>query len=425
MATNIFIPKLGMTMEKATIAEWCVSDGDQVEAGDVVLVIDTEKAANDIEAPAAGKIAIFGEVGAEYLCGEVIAVVAGSDEEYQAAKQGAPAPEAVGFEAVDVQPAEETVAVVEPQQEPSQGQRKFISPVAKKLALQNSIEYMQLSGSGPNGRIVKKDILAVIEKRKTGAATSVPTVVPTQVQSAIFGERRVKEVIPLKGMRKMISEHMLKSNNEAARVSFMTEIDMTEMRRIRNCCAEAAQSIGVKVTYTDFFIMAIAKALQAAPIMNSSLVGDEIRVWEDINVGFAVAMTLDDGQAGLVVPVIRNVEKMSLSDISKARTELTEKSRDGQLSLDEMSGGTITLTNTGALLPTWHVQTPVINLPESAIIGTSSIVDKAVVVDGEIVIRPIMPISLSFDHRVMNGAQPAQFVNRFNDLLTNPELIII
>jgi pyruvate dehydrogenase E2 component (dihydrolipoamide acetyltransferase)/2-oxoglutarate dehydrogenase E2 component (dihydrolipoamide succinyltransferase) len=182
---------------------------------------------------------------------------------------------------------------------------------------------------------------------------------------------------------------------------------------------------GFSLTYTDIFVMVVARALRKTPIMNSSLIGNEILVWDDINIGLAVSITMEDGKNALVVPVIHNADRLTLQEISVRRKDLTDRARVGQLTVDETAGGTFTITNTGTLGPRWHVQTPIINQPEAAILGTASIVDRPVVVDGAIAIRPIMPVSITFDHRIMDGAPPALFLNHLHEMLSDPQMILI
>ncbi len=200
---------------------------------------------------------------------------------------------------------------------------------------------------------------------------------------------------------------------------------MTEMVKLRDHLVQKASILGFKVTYTDLIIFMVAKALKAVPIVNSSLIGSEIRIWEDINIGFGVSVMKGENESGLLVPVIRNADRMSLGEISKARKDLMDKARAGTLSLNEMSEGTFTITNTGTFSAMWHIQTPIINQPEAAILGISSIVDRPVVKDGEIVIRPIMPVSFAFDHRIMDGAPPSMFMNMLHQMVEDPWMMIV
>lgn len=427
MVENLFIPKLGMTMEKATIAEWKFKDGDKVAKGDVVLVIDTEKVAHEIESPTDGLLVVIASVGEELPCGAVIGMVAQTKEEYEKAKKENPAG-STGKVTV-----EESVVGSSAEKKSSGAGKKaggkiFISPAAKKLAEKNNFDYSAISGSGPNGRITREDIeKAMAEGPKAGTSEpNKPTTAPACAPSAdVIDGKRVKSVIPLTGMRKIISDHMRHSLDTAARVTSFGEVDMTKLIELRKRYVAKADALGFRITYTDLFILFAAKGLKSVPIMNSSMIGNEIKIWEDINVGFAVSVFTGNGQSGLVVPVIKNTDRLSLGEIAKQRKELTDKARTGKLSIDEMMGGTFTITNTGTFSSVWHIQTPIINQPQAAILGTSSIVEKPVVENGEIVIRPMMPVSFTFDHRIMDGAPPAQFLSKIGEMILDPDMIIV
>jgi pyruvate dehydrogenase E2 component (dihydrolipoamide acetyltransferase)/2-oxoglutarate dehydrogenase E2 component (dihydrolipoamide succinyltransferase) len=433
MITKLFIPKLGMTMEKATIAEWRYRHGDRVEKDAPVLVIDTEKVANEIEAPTAGRLVIVAAAGEELPCGAVVGYIAETDEEFaQAAGQGAPA-------------ADDRTVIPDPADYPPQleaikkdelgavaGERLMISPLARRMATEQGIDPRTITGSGPGGRIVRKDVEAAGKDVQTvrnetiavpPPAPAVPAAAGTTVAQ---GGKRAREVLPLKGIRKVISDHMQHSHSVSAPVSVISEIDMTETIALRDRINTKVATLGGSgITYTDIFIMVAARALRRTPIMNSSLIGNEILVWDDINIGFAVSIRMEDGRNALVVPVVHNADRLSLREICARRKDLMDRARVGKLAVDETSGGTFTITNTGTLGPRWHVQTPIINQPEAAILGTASIVDRPVVVDGAIVIRPIMPVSITFDHRIMDGAPPAEFLNNLNEMLTDPQMMLV
>jgi len=435
MITKLFIPKLGMTMEKATIAEWRYRHGDRVEKDAPVLVIDTEKVANEIEAPVAGRLVIVSSVGEELPCGAVVGYIAETDEEFaQAEKGGTPATQSADAAPAAPETGEPAQPVVAREAVPAgaAGERLKISPLARRMAQDQGIDPGTIAGSGPGGRIVRKDIEAAGKDAQTvrneavvvpPPAPTVPAVADTTV--AQWG-KRAKEVLPLKGIRKVISGHMQHSHTVSAPVSVISEIDMTEMIALRDRINTKVATLGgPSITYTDIFIMVAARALRRTPIMNSSLIGNEIMVWDDVNIGFAVSIRMEDGNNALVVPVVHNADRLSLREICARRKDLMDRARTGRLAVDETSGGTFTITNTGTLGPRWHVQTPIINQPEAAILGTASIVDRPVVVDGAIVIRPIMPLSITFDHRIMDGAPPAEFLNHLHEMLTDPQMMLV
>jgi pyruvate dehydrogenase E2 component (dihydrolipoamide acetyltransferase) len=431
---NLFIPKLGMTMEKGRIAQWTAGDGDQVQAEQVVLILETEKVAHEIAAPISGILAILAKAGDEYPCGTVVGVVAETAQEYDAVKKDPAAFAASAEPGVSSDEAEAPEQKDLPVEIPIQVQigaqeRIKISPLARKLAQMHELEISALTGSGPEGRIVKRDIEQAVEAREQKKPAREPApvsrAIPVPVPAEVCAGKRVRAVIPLTGMRKTIADHLHQSTSSTARVSAMLEFDMTELVKLRSHYVSKAPILGFKITYTDLFIYMAAKALKAVPIINSSIVGDEIKLWEDINIGFAVSVMKSESESGLLVPVIRNAHQLTLGQVSKARKDLMDKARAGTISLDELTGGTFTITNTGTFTSLWHIQTPIINQPESAILGTSSIVERPVVINGEIAIRPIMPMSFAFDHRVMDGAPPAQFMGLLQQMIEDPWMILM
>jgi len=229
----------------------------------------------------------------------------------------------------------------------------------------------------------------------------------------------VKSTIPLKGMRKVIAEHMHRSLSISAQLTVMGEIDMTEVVKLRESLVSQAEVIGARITYTDIFVLAIAKLLKDNPIINSSLIDNEIKLWEDINIGVAVAL-----EEGLIVPVVKNADKKSLVEISQTIKTLGKKAREEKLVPDDVTGGTFTITNLGALGGGYRFETVIINQPESAILGTGGITDRVVVRDGQIVIRPIMTYYFTYDHRVINGAVAAKFMADMTRLLEEPRSFV-
>ena len=434
MIKNLFIPKLGMTMEKGRIAQWKANDGDQVQAEQVVLVLETEKVAHEIAAPISGILAILAQAGDEFPCGTVVGVLAETAQEYETVKKNlaaftVSAEDGVSSEEAETKENKELCGAASMQEASGKIQRVKASPLARKLAQIHELDISVLTGSGPEGRIVKQDIEQAVEAREQQKASKEPAPVSNVISVAIPTEvcagKSVRAVIPLTGMRKRIAEHLHQSTSTTARVSAMLELDMTELVKLRSHYVSKATILGFKITYTDLFIYMAAKALKAVPIINASIIGDEIKLWEDINIGFAVSLMKSADESGLLVPVIRNADRMTLGQISRARKDLTDKARAGTISLDELTGGTFTITNTGAFTSLWHIQTPIINQPEAAILGTSTIVDRSLVINGEIVIRPVMPMSFAFDHRVMDGAPPAQFIGLLQQMIEDPWMIMM
>ncbi len=412
MAENIYIPKLGMTMEEAKLAEWKAREGDRVEAEQVVLVIDTEKVSHEIEAGTAGYLIILHDVGTVLKCGEVAGIIAETKDEFEELRKERPSPKPVEVGAAAAAPVVEKAPARE-------GGRVKISPLARKIAEEHNLDIATIAGTGPGGRIVKEDVLKAIESPKEAAIPSIPP------SGDVIDGKRVKETIPLTGMRKVIADHMIRSLQVSAQLTTMGEIDMTEMIKLRSSLLERENSIGVRISYTDIFIFIAARVLREVPLVNSSLIENEIRMWDDINVSFAVSIGDGIRESGLMVPVIRNADRKSLVAISRERQRLMEKVRTGTISLDDMVGGTFTITNMGVFSSEWSVSTPIINQPQSAILGTGAIVDRPAVRDGELCVRPMMAVMLTFDHRVLDGAPVGMFLMKMHDYMLHPELLLL
>ena len=419
MAEILAMPKLAKAMKRGKIVEWKAAEGQWVEKGQVVLIIETEKVALECESPAAGYLHIIGELDKIYQLEETIALVAETEAELRELQASQPTPQG--------QEGSEGEAAGRPRgDKPSGGSPKMgkvkISPAAKSLAKKHGLDMTRIPGSGPGGRIKKEDVLKYMETGET--ATPVNTSAEAWTGDTVDG-KRVKAVIPFRGMRKSIADHMMQSLSVSAQLTNMGEVDMTELVRLRKSYLVKEEEIGIRITYTDLIVMLLSKAVQSVPIVNSSIVDDEIKIWEDINVGVAVAVESGEYDTGLWVPVIKNTEKKSLVEISRAVRDVTTRARSGDLTPDDLTDGTITLTNVGGLTSGWFIGTPIINQPQSVIVGTGGILPKPVGVNGKVELRPIMAINFTYDHRVVDGAPIAKFYSRIIELAANPEYLLL
>ena len=404
-----------MMMKNGKIVEWKIKEGERVEKGQVIMVIETEKVTYDIEASASGYFHIVTRLDETVPVDHVVAWIAETEEELKSLQVQSPAP------AVDEEistAAEKTPPIAA--QGPREGRVK-ISPAAKKIAEDHNINWNSLIGTGPGGRIVREDIEKAIE-----AAKKEPAPAPSGEWSGeVLDGKRVKQSLPLRGMRAAIAEHMIRSLQTAAQLTTTCDIDMSELIRIRNLFLAKEEAIGVRISFTDLLVFVLSRVLKEQPRMNSSLIDNRVILWEDINVGVAVAVELSEMETGLIVPVTRNTDQKSLLTISKEVKALTKRARAMQLLPDDLGGGTFTITNFGVFGVGYSITTPVINQPEAAILGTGAVVERAVVREGQIVIRPIMPLSLTFDHRLLDGAPIGKFFKRLQELLENPNLLLL
>jgi pyruvate dehydrogenase E2 component (dihydrolipoamide acetyltransferase) len=413
MAVQIVAPKLGMSMSDVTVVEWKVEEGEKVEKGTVVLVIETEKTEWSVEAEASGFLHVLVQEGTKAKIGQVVGLIAETNEELE--KLRGETPQAFAADGKKVPSAEavggkpEVAGIAK-----GEGERIRISPVARKMAEEQMVDIAHVKGTGPDGRIVKEDIEKVLEELKKAP------VPPEKVAHVLYQGRKLKETIPLRGMRRVIADRMISSLLNSAQLSFLGKFDATELIQFRKALLNREKALGVNVTYTEILVYMIARALQDHPDINVSLIENEMKVWEDINIGVAVAL----GKEGLLVPVVKHADKKSLKEISQEVKSLVEKARGGKILPDEVTGGTFTLTSIGAVGVSDY-QTPVINQPESAILGTGPIKEEPVVKSGQIVIAPTMPYSLTVDHRVINGFGAEQFLASLKEMVETPGLLLL
>ena len=395
MAVEVVMPKFGLTMTEGTIQQWFKSEGDTIKNGEALFEVETEKVLYEVEAPADGTVAkLLYAIEAVVGVGLPVAIIAEAGEEVaEVAARYADA--AAAPVAAPPEPAPVAASAAPPAAEEKRG-RVPVTPAARKLAKEHGIDLSGVTGTGPRGRITREDVQKIIDSGGQAAPPPAPAATPAAAED-----------IPLRGMRKVIAERMHQSLQGSAQLTISTEVDVTQLIDRRQ---EVRQEFNV--TYTDFIVQACAHALRQHPRMNASLEGNIIHVHGDIHVGLAVA--LDEG---LIVPVVRDVDKKSLKDIAAEAKTLAEKARASQLKLEEVSGGTFTVSNLG--MYGVDAFTPIINAPQSGILGVGRIVEKPVIYRGEITKRSMMVLSLTFDHRVIDGAPAGAFLQTVADLLAH------
>ncbi len=401
--TKVIMPQMGESIFEGTITKWLKNQGDKVQRDEPLFEISTDKIDSEIPAPASGVLQdILVKEGQTVQINTVVAVIGDGSQKQQtveapSAKQG-PAPDAGPVPGVEEEAAEVEDGGGEVEGIPS-------SPLVRRIAKENNIDLSALAGRGTglNGRITKRDVLSYIEQGSGAAkaAKAPPAAAPTAPPPMKFSGE--VERVPLTPMRKSIAEHMMMSRRTSAHVTTLFEVDCSRILKSKQKQQAEFENAGVRLTVTPFFVHAAANALKRFPIVNSSLDGDTIVYKKAINIGIAVNL-----EWGLIVPVIKNADEKNLFGLAKAIYDLGERARNKKLTPDDVRDGTFTITNPGRY--GGLIGTPIINQPQVAIMGMGGIKKRAVVIDDAIAIRPMIMLSLSFDHRVIDGAVADQFM---------------
>lgn len=450
MAMEVILPKLGQTMEEGTIAEWVKNEGDQIQRGDVLFTIESDKATLEVEAPRKGflRSILVAEGETVPILTTVALITRTADEEISAHESpGDIAMEGPGLP-VTVSAVTSEAQIPATSARRSRTGRIFASPRARKLAREKGVELALVTGTGPGGRIVEKDIRAYLESRPKAtpvalkAAESLGVAIATvsgsgpsgrivkadveaaagvsAVPAALPEERPAIERVPLTGLRRIIAERMATSVHTTARVTLVTEVDATALVEAREQLrANVTEEWGFAPGYNDLLAIIVVRALREFPFMNARLSADgqSIERVQAVNVGMAV-----ETERGLLVPVIRDADQKGLRAFGSEFRALVERASAGRALPEDLSGGTFTITNLG--MYEIDAFTPVINLPEAAILGVGRIQPKPVAQNGEVVVRTMCTLSLVFDHRLVDGAPAARFLQRIRRLVENLYLLL-
>jgi len=441
MATPVIVPELGETMNEATIVRWLKKEGDVVKKGDVLLEIQTDKAVLEVESFVSGTLLkVLGQPGETLPVLQVIGFIGEPGEKLPEVPKAppphrAPSPEikaeprpAALSRPVLGMPAAAVGAPVAPPPPPPVQRRFTISPRAKRLARERGIDATRIAGSGPEGRVVERDVLAYLERKGYDKLLISPTARRLAADLSIDildlkGSRPRGKILkedvlkaerqkprPLTQTRKIIASKMVRSAREIPYYIVTVAVDMTELSEVRERLNKEKTQ---RISYNDFIVKACAFALRSFPIVNGVCLGDMYRVNEDANIGVAVDM-----EEGLIVPVIRNADRKSLDQIARESSELAEKAKTKKLLLDNLQGATFTISNMGML----GVEsfTAIIPPDQAAILAVGAVSDAVVVRDGKPAVRKIMKITLSSDHRIIDGAVAARFLNEVRNRLENP-----
>ena len=405
MNTPVIVPTLGESVAEATVAKWLKKVGDPVSTDEVIVELETDKVSVEVTSPNSGYISeIKTKVGETVEVGSQL----GSISQSQSKKTTNIEKEVITSEAKKSEyikpkrsePVNNNVVKLK-----TEVKKDELSPAVKRIVEERKIDLSQVQGSGKDGRILKSDLITLMGEKP----------VPTQRAETHGLEEKVK----MTRLRATIAKRLKEAQNNAAILTTFNEVDMSMIIQLRKDNKEEfLKTYGVKLGFMSFFIKACVNALKTFPLVNAEVQNDEIIYKNYYNIGVAVGT-----DKGLVVPVVNNADQMSFADIEKNVLELGTKARDGQLTIDELQGGTFTITNGGIYGS--MLSTPIINPPQSAVLGMHNIIERAVVIDGEILVRPIMYLALSYDHRIIDGKEAVSFLVRVKEILEDPRRLFL
>jgi pyruvate dehydrogenase E2 component (dihydrolipoamide acetyltransferase) len=371
LVTKVVMPRLSLTMKEGTVVQWFRKEGDPVQKGEPLVEVLSEKVTYDVEAPESGLLL-------RILVGEGLSVPI----DHAVGLIGSTGESITQTDIEESTPPSKTAATATVLPSPEEAvERVLASPAAKRLAKELQVDLTHVKGTGPEGRIIEDDVRLYSE------------------QSA--AKPRILEIVPMTGIRKTTAERLSLSARTAPHSTIVMEVDMSSAAKIHK---------ETQLSYTGLLVKAVAAALRGNRIMNATLEGEQIKIFKDVNVGVAVA-----AENGLIVPVIRSADKKSLSEIGSVLRELIEKARLGKLSREDITGGTFTITNLGMYNVDLFI--PIINPPETAILGVGRVIEKPVAVDGQVTVKPAMQLSLAYDHRIVDGAPAAKFLQTIKQIL--------
>jgi len=397
MATEIKVPTLGESVKEATVAKWLKSAGDQVKADEALVELETDKVTLEVNAPAAGtlseiRVAAGGTVGV----GEILGTIDGAG----GAKAAAPAKAAPVPAAAPARPASA------PASQP-------LAPSVRKMVEETKVDPAAIAGTGKDGRLTKGDVIHHVEQRSAPAPQ--PAAPPAPPRALGAREERVR----MTRLRKRIAERLKAAQNTAAMLTTFNEIDMGAAMALRKSYAEAFEKKhGVRLGFMSFFVKASIAALKELPAVNAEIDGDDLIYKNHYDIGVAVGT-----EQGLVVPVVRDADQMGFAEIEKTINVLGRKARDGKLSMEELTGGTFTITNGGVYGSL--MSTPILNPPQSGILGMHKIQPRPVAVGDKIEIRPMMYVALSYDHRIIDGREAVTFLVRVKEAIEDPQRLLL
>ncbi len=411
MAVDVRVPTLGESVTEAVIVRWAKSTGDIVDTDDLLLELETDKASVEIRAEHAGVLEVLAPEGQTVAVGDVVARIVESDG--RAAMRAAPPPQPAKG-ATESAPATVDPAAAAPP--PPSSPADALSPAVARLVREHKLDPAAIEGTGPGGRLTKEDVLAHLQRASEPPAALAAAPAAPQVRAQATAN---EEVVPMTPLRRRIAARLVQAQHTAAILTTFNEIDMSVVMALRARHKERfAQRHGVSLGFMSFFARACVSALRDIPALNAEIRGTDVVYKHYVHLGIAVGT-----ERGLVVPVVHHAEQRSFAEIEKEIERLAGRARAGTLSVDDLSGGTFTISNGGVYGSL--LSTPILNPPQSGILGMHKIEKRPVVVDDQIVIRPMMYVALSYDHRLVDGEQAVTFLVRVKERLEDPSRLLI
>lgn len=406
MSIEIIVPEMGESVIEATVRAWLKKEGDFVEAGEALVELETDKVNLEVGAKASGVLAkIQVAEGQDVKVGDVLGSINAD------AKQPASKP--------DPQPASPKPEPLPTPQEKPQTVQPQVTPVASRVAREQNVDVSKVRGTGPDGRVTKSDVESFVQKQSSaGSEAAKQLSKPSQAAGVESAERR-EERERMSRRRRTIAQRLLEASQSTAMLTTFNEINMSavmDLRRRRNEAFQARH--GIKLGFTSFFTKASISALKSFPRLNAEIQGDEIVLKNYYDIGIAVG-----AEEGLVVPVLRDADRLTFAEIEKQVKVFSGKANDGSLSVEDLRGGTFTITNGGVFGS--MLSTPILNLPQVGILGLHKIEERPIAENGQVVIRPMMYVALSYDHRIVDGREAVQFLVQVKELLEDPAWMLV
>ena len=414
MATEVTVPVLGESITEATVGEWLKQPGDPVKADEPIASLETDKVSVEVPSPVAGVMGQYAvQVGDTVQVGAMLATIEAGDG--SAAPASTPAPAVTPAAAPAPAPAPTPAAAAAPQAEQSDSPAA-LSPSVRRAVLEYGLDPASITGTGKDGRITKEDVTAAAAA-KPAAAAQAPAAAPAPAAAATGG--RKEERVKMTRLRQTIAKRLKEAQNTAAMLTTFNDVDMTAVIEARAKYKDLFEKKhGVRLGFMGFFVKAATMALKDIPAVNASIEGDEIVYHDYADISVAVS-----APNGLVVPVIRDAQDLSVAGIEKTIGDFGRRAKDGTLKMDEMKGGTFTISNGGVFGSL--MSTPIINPPQSAVLGLHRIEERPVVVNGQVVVRPMMYLALSYDHRLIDGREAVTFLVALKNAIEDPTRILI